>query len=367
MKLLRKIAAPIAALAIGASALATPTAIAGAAEVTPAKIQGDFTAAKITKLDKNRESDRTWVEQTRDNHRVLHFNAYSTSMGRDIPLAVITPNGEFDEARPTIYMLNGAGGAEQNMDWIASSPIVDFYKDKNVNVVIPMEGAFSYYINWHNDSPQAAAPYLNGKQRWEDFLLRELPGGIEPYMKANGKRGIGGYSMSATSALLLAEKAPGFFDVAGSFSGCAETSTFLGYQSAQLTVERAGTSAFEMLGPQNGDHNRANDALVQAHKLRGTSLYISNATGLAGEADMPGTYTAQGYDPLVASVGAAQLQIEGGVIEAATNVCTHNLKAKLDSLDIPATWNLRPVGTHSWNYWIQDLNESWQTFEDALS
>ena len=172
--------------------------------------------------------------------------------------------------------------------------------------------------------------------------------------------------MSATSSLLLAEKNPGFYDGVGSFSGCAETSSFIGYKSAELTVNRAGSNVVDMLGPMGSEHNRANDALIHAEGLRDTELYISNATGLAGEYDMPGYYTAQGVNPAEASAGAATLIVEGGAIEAATNICTHNLKAKLDNLGIEADWNLRPTGTHSWNYWIEDVTASWPTLERAL-
>ena len=365
MKFLRKLAAPVAALAIGAAALATP--VAGASPVTPADIADGHTASKITVQDKSLAGDnsRTWRQIIKDDKRVEHVEAYSTAMGRDIPLAVIRAP---EENSPTLYLLNGAGGAEQNMDWIARYPeLIDFYHSRGVNVVIPQEGAFSYYINWANREPiNGGNGYLQGKQLWEDFLLRELPGPIERHLGANDKRAIAGFSMSATSSLLLAEKAPGFYDAVGSFSGCAETSTLLGYKSAELTVNRGGANVVNMLGPQGSPHNRANDALVNAEGLRNTALYISNATGLAGGYDMPGHYTAQGVDPAAASAGAATLIVEGGVIEGATNICTHNLKAKLDNLGIGADWNLRPTGTHSWNYWIEDVETSWRTLGPAL-
>ena len=364
MKFLRKLAAPVAALAIGAAALATP--VAGASPITPADIAGGHAASKITPKDKSLAGDnsRTWRQVIKNDDRVEHVNAYSAAMGRDIPLAVIRAG---DNA-PTLYLLNGAGGAEQNMDWITRYPeLIDFYHDHGVNVVIPQEGAFSYYINWANrEEINPGNGYLEGKQLWEDFLLRELPGGIEPYLKANGKRAIAGFSMSATSSLLLAQKAPGFYDGVGSFSGCAETSSFLGYKSAELTVNRAGANVVNMLGPQGSEHNRANDALINAEGLRDTALYISNATGLAGGYDMPGHYIAEGVEPAAASAGAATLIVEGGVIEGATNICTHNLKAKLDNLGIDADWNLRPTGTHSWNYWIEDVETSWRTLGPAL-
>lgn len=358
MKFLRKIAAPIAALAIGVSTLATP--VAGAA---PGK-------HNVTLRDKSEitEESRSWRQISQDWENVLHVDVWSDAMGRDIPHAVITPlDADPFESRPTIYMLNGAGGAEQELDWISSAPIVDFYEDKDVNVVIPMEGAFSYYMNWADQNPNPGNGYLGGKQLWETFLLHELPQSIEPFMNATDKRAIGGYSMSATSALLLAEKAPTrFFDAAASFSGCAETSTPLGYTSVAMTVDRAGVKPEQMLGPMGSPHNHANDALVNAAGLRGTDLYVSNASGLPGKWDMPGYYVDQGVDQQTASTGAGTLIVEGGIIEASTNVCTHNLKAKLDNLGIPATWNLRPVGTHSWNYWIEDLDKSWPTLERAL-
>ena len=363
MKFLRKLAAPVAALAIGAAALATP--VAGASPITPAQISQGHTPSTIFVQDKSLagENSRKWRKIIKDDPRVEHVVASSTAMGRDIPLAVIRAG---DNA-PTLYLLNGAGGAEQNMDWIARYPeLIDFYHSRGVNVVIPQEGAFSYYINWANPDVNPGNGYLEGKQLWEDFLLRELPEGIEGHLKANGKRAIAGFSMSATSSLLLAEKAPGFFDGVGSFSGCAETSTPLGYYSADLTVNRAGTNAQNMFGPMGSPHNRANDALVNAEGLRDTALYISNATGLAGGYDMPGHYIAEGVEPAAASAGAATLIVEGGVIEGATNICTHNLKAKLDNLGIAADWNLRPTGTHSWNYWIEDVETSWRTLGPAL-
>ena len=43
------------------------------------------------------------------------------------------------------------------------------------------------------------------------------------------------------------------------------------------------------------------------------------------------------------------------------------LKAKLDKQNIPATYNFRNVGTHSWPGWREDLVKSWPTFEEAFN
>ncbi len=365
MKLLHKIAAPLAALSIAATAFVAPTA--GAAEVTPDQIAGDSPLSTIRESSPPvTNEDPSWrpkvarISQT--NPRVKEIHAYSPSMDRDIPMVVLEAGRE---NAPTLYLLNGAGGGEQsNTDWITQTDVLDFYADKGINVVIPMAGAFSYYTDWVDDSMNTT--YLKGPQKWETFLTRELPGPLEQHLGANNQRAIAGMSMSATSSLLLAQHNPGFYDAVGSYSGCAATSSPLPWAYLGLTVNRGGATPEQMWGPMGGEYNRYNDALINADKLRGTEIYVSNGSGLAGEYDMPGHYVAQGVDPLAASVGTARLQIEGGAIEAATNQCTHDLKAKLDRAGIPAHFQFNNVGTHSWSYWQNDLYNSWPTFARAF-
>ncbi len=116
-----------------------------------------------------------------------------------------------------------------------------------------------------------------------------------------------------------------------------------------------------MWGPRGGTYNVYNDALVNAEKLRGTELYISTATGLASETDMAGYMRDKGVSNEKASASATTLIVEGGVIEGAMNACTHDLKAKLDRAGIPANYELRNTGTHSWPGWRSDLETSWNT------
>lgn len=226
-----------------------------------------------------------------------------------------------------------------------------------------MAGAFSYYLDWHQE-PNGS--YLNGPQKWETFLTKELPAPIESHLNANDQRGIIGFSMSATSAALFAEHNPGFYDAVAGLSGHYETTGPVNYNVHGLTLNRGGGTPQQMLGPMNSPHNLYNDAVVNAEGLRDSELYFSNGSGLAGQTDMAGYYIQNGVDPIEAMAGSATLQIEGGVIEAATNVSTHNLKAKLDSLGIDADWNFRNTGTHSWPSWRDDISASWPTFQRAF-
>ncbi|EEI16177.1 alpha/beta hydrolase [Corynebacterium lipophiloflavum] len=373
MNLKRSVLAATAALslALGAAPL---TPAANAADVTPEHVADGAAVGEVKPWDVNAEpplvvstkKPQDWIKQV-DNKSVLAYKVFSPSMERDIPVAVIPAtdaNGERVNNAPTIYLLNGAGGAEQNADWLKMYDTRDFFTGKRVNVVIPQAGAFTYYTDWLDENVKS--PYINGPQKWETFLTKELPGPIEKTLNADNRRAIVGFSMSGTSALVLPAHNPGFYDAAASFSGCAATSSPHAYNFARVTINRAsGTGDFktvtpeQMWGPMGGEYNRYNDALLNADKLRGTALYISTATGLAGRSDQVSYLIGQGAPAPAASVGATTLQVEGGVIEAAINKCSHDLRAKLESEGIPATYEFRNVGTHSWPYWREDIEKSW--------
>ena len=357
MKRMKSLAA---ALTVAGAMLAAPAATA--AELTPAEVAGDTALSEVRDMeDTSAVEDQKWFQKYGDDERVLKLEATSPAMGgRVVPLAVIRAK---NPDRPTIYLLNGAGSAEQDTDWLHQSEAVEFYSQKDVNVVVPQAGAFSYYTDWIN-SPDKS--YLKGPQKWETFLTKELPGPLEERLEANNKRAVAGMSMSATSSLLFAEHNPGFYDAVGSYAGCAATAAPFEYEAVRLTVNRGGGEPEQMWGPMGSKTNRYNDALINSDKLRGTALYISSGNGLPGETDMPSYYVAQGVNPVAASVGAATLQIEGGVIEAGVNHCTHNLEAKLKSQNIPATYNFRDTGTHSWPGWREDMEKSWPVFAKAL-
>ncbi len=308
----------------------------------------------------------------------------SESMDRWIPIALFRAtdgNGKIVDNAPTIYLLNGAGGSEQDTDWVnqAFPEMVQTFAGQSVNVVVPMEGAFSYYVDWAAEPPVTNSFY-KGKQMWSTFLAHELPAAVEGYTNANDKRAVAGLSMAATSTLLLAEHNPGFYDAVGSFSGCAATSTPIPNFFIGLTVDRGASGKMtpeHIFGPMGSDYNRYNDALVNAEKLRGTKLYISTGTGLAGETDMPGYLAKRLQDSNLqkesaeahfqGSANAFTLQVEGGAIEGAMNACTHDLRAKLNGLGIPADYELRNVGTHSWPVWKDDLKLSYdRVFKEAL-
>ena len=356
--LARGLAASLAAL-MPLSMAAHTASSASAAPVSAQAVAGN---AKLSwdKLPStvNPDTNGKWVSKIKDfknaGHNVRVATATSPAMGGvEIPLVIIGPKGKKlgeTAGLPTLYLLNGADGGEGRANWINQSDIVEYYgKELNANIVIPMSGAFSYYTDWVHEYSKA-----DYKPMWETFLTKELPQTIEEALKANGKRAIAGMSMSATSSLNLAAHNQGFYDSVGSFSGCASTTQGLAPTFIDITLSRGNTSIDEMWGGANSETARYNDALLNADKLvNQPNLYVSNASGLVGKHDVLSSERVNGN-----IYGSATVAVEGGVIEAATNGCTHDLDVKLRSLGKKdATFNFRNTGTHQWGYWQDDLRD----------
>ena len=296
------------------------------------------------------------VETIRDNPQQETVVVYSGSMGRSIPVTVLLPRNTSRPA-PTLYLLNGAGGGEDSATWDARTKYKKFFADKNVYVVTPIGGAFSYYTDWQRDDP------VLGRNKWQTFLTKELPPLIDGRYKTTKVRSLAGISMAGTSVLNLAIAAPGLYRSVAGFSGCARTSDPLGQQYIRFVVaDRGGGNLTNMWGPLDGPGWRANDPYLNAAKLRGTKVYLTAGTGLPGQHE-------QLSDPGVNGdvFTLANQALLGGLIEAAVDGCTRQMVARMNELGIPARVNLRPVGTHSWGYWQDDLYRTWPSIARDLA
>src|SRR5699024_3427132 len=146
----------------------------------------------------------------------------------------------------------------------------------------------------------------------------------------------------ATSSLNLAAHNQGFYDSVGSFSGCASTTKGLAPTFVGITLARGETNVNEMWGGAHSPAALRDDALVNAKNLvEQPNLYVSNASGLVGKHDVLSSKRVKGDLPAAMTVA-----VEGGVIEAATNGCTHDLDVKLRSLGKKdAKFKFRNTGT----------------------
>ena len=293
----------------------------------------------------------------RINDRQIQIHVYAASMNKDVPIDVILPADQ-SKPRPIFYLLNGAGGGEDGATWAKNTDLVDFFKDKNVNVVVPASGKWSYYTDWERDDPKL------GRNKWATFLADELPPLLNAELNSDGTQAIAGISSSATSVLNLAIENPGFYKSASAYSGCVQSSDPFGQAAIRITEETWGgvASIENMWGPLNGPGWREHDPLVNAEKLRGTQIYMSTGTGIP-------SFPNDSYaNPRIQDGRAALFDqlIVGGPIEAATNYCTANMARRLGELNIPAVVDFRPTGTHSWGYWQDDLHKSWPFIAASL-
>lgn len=303
------------------------------------------------------------VSTEKVNDREETVLVFSPAMNKNVPVKVIKARDR-SKARPTLYLLNGADGGEGSATWDRQTDVVKFFEDKDVNVVTPMSGRFSYYTDWIRDDPAL------GRNKWQTFLNEELPPVIEKALGANGNRSMAAISMTGTTVFNLAVAKPGFWKGVAAYSGCAQTSDPLGAQFVKLVVETWGgaTSVENMWGPMPAPGNpggplwKQNDPVVNAEKLRGTQIYMSSGSGIpSAPHDSPA-------NPRIAD-GRASLPAQlflGSGIEAVVNGCTTNMANRLRELNIPATVHQRPVGTHSWGYWQDDLRASWGFLAGSL-
>ncbi|MEU8898782.1 alpha/beta hydrolase family protein [Nocardia sp. NPDC048505] len=295
------------------------------------------------------------VQDTGDRQQTVMV--FSPAMNRPIELQVLRA-ADRSTPRPIMYLLNGSGGGPNRSGWDAQTDVADFLRGKDVNVVTPIGGSNSYYTDW--DRTDAVL----GFNKWQTFLNEELPPVIEAFLGSNQNRALVGVSMSGTSVLNLAIAKPGFWKSVASYSGCAQTSDPVGQEFVRITVENwgGGQSVENMWGPRSGPRWRENDPLVHADRLRGTALYLSTGNGVPGAPhDTPADPRVQdGRIPLPVQIAF------GGPIEAAIRYCTVNLVDRLTELNIPVTFDDRPVGTHSWGYWEDDLKRSWPFLAGTL-
>lgn len=301
--------------------------------------------------------DGSHIERaTIKDDRSLRLYVYSAAMDKTVVVDVQRP-ADASVPRPTLYLLNGAGGGQDDASWQKRTDIVNgFLGDKDVNVIQPIGGRWSYYTDWIADDP------VLGRNKWKTFFTEELPPLVDRSLGTNGRNAIAGLSTSGTTVLNLPIAKPGLYQAAAAYSGCAQTSDPTGREFVKITVNVwGGGNVVNMYGPDDSPEWVENDPYVRAEELRGMDLYISSGNGLPGEYE-----TLNNEFALPGSYGLANQMIVGGAIEAGTNFCSHNMKNRLDSLGIPATYNFRNTGTHSWGYWRDDFIDSWPVLAHGL-
>ncbi|MGW4366743.1 alpha/beta hydrolase [Nocardia takedensis] len=267
-------------------------------------------------------------------HRV---DVYSPSMDRVVTNRVLkAAHGP----APTLYLLTGIGGGEDGISWWDDTDVAGFFADKNVNVVMPVGGAYSLYTDWLADDP------VVGRHRWQTYLTEELPAVLDPHLNTTGRSGIAGVSMSAGSAIDLAIQAPHRYSAVAAYSGCPWSTDPVGVALVGAQLLRGGANPLNMWGVPGGEGWRAHDAYARAGALAGKTVYLSSASGRPGPIDAGGA----SFPP----------------VEAIANSCTRAFADRLAGLGVWAVHVDRPQGAHTWGQFETDLHDSWHYLAGAL-
>lgn len=283
-------------------------------------------------------------------HRVALW-VYSPAMNKEIQVQLLLARDWYADPAakfPQLTTLDGLRAQDDQSGWILNTDIEQFYRDKNVNVILPIGGESSFYTDWNE--PDRGTHYM-----WETFLIRELPPIVEGQWRSTNVRGIQGLSMGGTAAMMLAARNPGFYRYAASFSGILQLTSYGMPQAIQFALrDGGGYDSGKMFGPPSDPAWAAHDPYELAEQLRGTSLYISSGTGMVGPHDSPSDI------PLLAT------NYSGVGLEVLSRVTTQQFAARLNELGIPGKAVYRPSGTHTWPYWEFELHESWPQAAAAL-
>jgi S-formylglutathione hydrolase FrmB len=246
---------------------------------------------------------------------------------------------------PVFYLLPGIDGGDDiagtgiapgAKSWFGMTDIAGFFADKNVNVVSPLGGAFSWYTDWVGDP---------GKQ-YQTYMTRALPPLIDAEYKTNGRKAVGGLSSTGGTALDYAVQAPGEYRAVGSYSGFLTPAD--NAQQVQVTLMGGGASADRMWGPLGGPLWVAHDPTKNVGKLNGVAVYVAaSASGGVGAVDR-----------LPANFGP---NITGGFIERIVADSTRKFADAAAVAGVPITYIVRPEGSHTWGLFESEMQESWHT------
>ena len=231
---------------------------------------------------------------------------------------------------PVLYLLHGATLSFES--WTNSTDVEALTAPTDLLVVMPDAGSMGFYSDWWNGG-------AGGPPEWETFHLIELRQLLERNWHAGDKRVIAGLSMGGYGAMEYAERQPGMFLAAASYSGVVDP--LGGWPTigslAPLGMPAWPTDLWGDPGPQ-ADVWKAHDPTTNAAALKGTALYVAYGNGQPG--------------PLDASGSSADLLEQW--VAPQNDTFVHQLAA----LKIPVTVDAYGAGTHTWPYWQSDLHRS---------
>ena len=237
---------------------------------------------------------------------------FSPTMKKNIPALVVIPDSYNDEneSLPVLLLLHGYGGDYKN--WSDHTSLVRQEDVFNLIIVCPDGNRNSWYL----DSP------MDPDSQYETFFINELIPWIKKNYKTN-QFGITGLSMGGHGALFLAIRNQGTFTAVSSMSGGVD----LTYSTVKWEIATI-LGSFEIFPDRWYSHSVVN--IVES---------------------IP-----EGFIPVLIDCGYEDFFIE----------INRTLHHRLIEKNIPHIYMEKPGG-HSWDYWVNTLDEHLRFFEKAFN
>ncbi|MFE3699296.1 alpha/beta hydrolase [Nocardia tengchongensis] len=261
-----------------------------------------------------------------------------------------------------VYLLDGMRAREDLNGWEIETNVAQALIDANINVVMPVGGASSFYADWNQPSTflgmkagtapgdvtgsgatQAfsGGPGKSYTYKWETFITTDLRNALRDRLNFNPNRnGVIGVSMSGSAALMLAAFHPDQFSYASSNSGVPDMST-PGMKPAirAAMLECGGYNVDAMASTEAKWQHLDPHVFATRLKANNTRLWISAASAIPGGGDI-----------------AAVATEEGMGIEAVALASTRMFQARAAVLGIGnAVFDFAPIGIHNWHTWEPEL------------
>ncbi|WP_030612089.1 alpha/beta hydrolase [Streptomyces fulvoviolaceus] len=272
---------------------------------------------------------------TRLGPRTLDVSLSSAALGGSAPVRLILPSG-FDtqpgRTYPVLYLLHGAH--DDYTSWTRETDIEAFTEGRDLIVAMPDAGPTGIPTAWRSGPD------------YETFQVEEVPALLARDYRASGVRVVAGVSTGGYGAMAHTARHPGAFAAAASYSGILDTTAPGVPTLMDAIVARENLAAHSLWGSPllNLLTWRDFNPRARAKGLRGTALYVSNGSGLAG--------------------GTGDWLPEA--LESALWPSAHAFTDTLALLGIPVTTHFYAGGGHSWAYWKQEFTASWPMLAGAL-
>jgi S-formylglutathione hydrolase FrmB len=264
--------------------------------------------------------------------RLSELRLRSAALERETTVRVLEPHdgaaaqGEL----PILFLLHGGGGESDQTVWTDRGSAEALTEGLPLLVVMPDGGFGGWYSDWLR--PNAAS----GKQRWEQFHVRELLPFVQAHFGARTDRAgtaVAGLSMGGFGAVHYAARHPDLFGFTAAFSGAVDI--------RHPGVGRVVKVSPQIMGGQRGDifgdhvedelRWRAANPVDLAANLATVEVELRTGNGKRG-----GPF---GDGP------------EGDTQEIGVSQATANLHRRLDELGIPHLYDDYGPGAHTWPYW----------------